>query len=61
MFLYARPWSVICPVCDGTMISLEKVKYACLTPTCRMFERWFEIQLPILTAHACTPPAKVFT
>lgn len=56
MFLYARPYAVICPVCEHVMLSADKAKYSCMSPECRMFERWFEVQLPIITAHACADP-----
>jgi hypothetical protein len=56
MFLYARPYAVICPVCDHVMLTADKAKYACQTAGCRMNQRWFEVQLPILTAHACDNP-----
>lgn len=56
MFLYARPYAVICPVCNCGMLTADKERYSCRTESCRMFDRWFEVQLPILTAHACANP-----
>lgn len=56
MFLYARPYSIICPVCETTMLAHGQSKYCCANTECRMYHRWFEIQLPIIAARACPSP-----
>lgn len=57
MFLYARPFALICPVCTHVMVAAEQTKYACADKECRMFSRWFDIQLPLITAYVCEGPS----
>jgi len=51
MFLYARPWSVICPVCHSVMLNTQKPNVVkCVEPKCRLAGRTYLIDLPLIKA-----------
>jgi hypothetical protein len=62
MYLYIKPATLICPVCKAVMLAStnEAEKYCCSTPTCRIYRRWFQVDFPVITAHACSAPADTF-
>jgi hypothetical protein len=54
MYLYAQPPTLICPSCEQVMLcsTQSKLRFTCANPSCRLYRRWFKIELPLVEAHS---------
>jgi len=57
MYLYARPYVIICPVCTNAMsITAHPFTAKCIEQSCRLYGRQYRVDLPLVKATEVTEP-----